>query len=162
MKHASFLLLLCAFLFVSVSCSDDDDNPTGSGSLEFKDQVLSGKIDGEDFTFVIGRAERATFPEGEYRFELTSVGSSSICDEFFLDGNQVIFTLPLATGVVTLSNDNSVTLLEGDDLLNIIATQGKIEIQNIDTDNNTITGRLVAHFDNDSSVNGNFTITLCD
>ena len=53
------LIGLSIFLF---QCKDKDEDPNG-GSADYKDQVMQGKINGADWTFVDGAAQYSPFSE---------------------------------------------------------------------------------------------------
>lgn len=82
------------------------------------------------------------------------------------DGDRVFFTLPSNTGVHLLKFDfndlegsRTVTLFDDEEVMNVIATEGAVEITSV-TDTH-VTGRIDARADEDNFINGNFTVPLC-
>jgi len=166
LKNTVTLLLSFSILFI-VSCSKDDE--AGSGGYEFKNQNAQGTIDGISFSFGEGTAEDSFFNDGELSIDLfdDSEDITDICDSFsFGDFVRVFFDVPNAVGVYELSfsltdaeNGRTVTLFNPANTLNIIATEGAVEILSItDTE---VSGRLDVRGGDDDSVNGNFTVTIC-
>lgn len=165
MKLLSKLAML-SLIIVFFSCGDDDDD---GPAYDFKDQIAQGTINGKSWTFESGRAE---ISNGELSIDLSADSESIPCETFFFDGLIIFFYIDNETGTTELNFDlndfdNSKTATfydpeDGESGLNIIATEGAIEILSItDTE---ITGRLDIRdgYDNSSSVNGNFTIELCE
>lgn len=163
MNVKSILKVCPALIFMFLlSCGDDDD-----GSYSFKDQDLSGKIDGVSWTYADGYVEVDTHDDVDILdVTLTLEQDGNICTGF-PEGDRVFFFVPNAVGIYKLYfklssfEGQTVTLLDDDQNppLNIIATEGAIEILTItDTE---VTGRIDARADKKSYVNGNFTVSFC-
>lgn len=143
-------------------------NGNGDYTIEYKDQVASGKIDGNDFTAVGGILEVSSFDDTKYSVEIYGQEVSDPCNSFASGDFQVIFSIPQGEGEYELgfdfddtSNSQTATMLDssGDIPSNIIASQGAIEI--VDLSSDPVTGRLDIYYDDDSYVNGNFELTDC-
>ncbi len=162
MKKALYLFVFTGLLF---SCGDKDNE---TPSLEFKDQTLQGKIEGEEWALVTGKAE---ISESTISFDFykESITDSTMCESFFPSKEDfVFFTMDNTMDVVEFclsgcdDNTQSVTLYEQTEGINNIALEGKIQITRIDTVANIVEGKLVAKSGDDTYVNGNFTTHLCD
>jgi hypothetical protein len=89
------------------------------------------------------------------------------CEIFgFGEGDMVFFTVPNAVGLYKLkfsfsggTDNQTATLFDTEETLNVIATEGAIEILTITTAE--VTGRLDVRSDANNYINGNFTVTLC-
>lgn len=165
MKQFSRLFLLSLAIF-TFSCGEDDEE---GSSYEFKDQTAQGTINDKSWTFISGKA---LIRDGKLSVDLGADEDFVSCESFHFNGSYIFFTLDEATGVSELKFDlndfdNSQTATmydpdEGDFGLNIIATEGAIEIISItDTE---VKGRIDIRdgHDNSSSVNGNFTVPICE
>lgn len=155
------LVLIAALLF---SCSDDDSEKKSSYS--FKDQDLSGEIEGDSWTYEDGFVEEGTFDDEEILdISLFLAQEDPACATFQREGDEVFFFVPNAVGLYKLSFDLSsfdgqtVTLLDEEEMLNVIATEGAIEILTITE--TQVTGRIDARSDGQNYVNGNFTVSFC-
>lgn len=160
-------ILRFQFVFVALlmlACSDDDAEKSG---YAFKDQDLSGKIEGESWTYADGFAETSIFEDEEIlNIDLFLAQANPACEVEQREGDAVFFFVPNAVGVYHLSFDlgsfdgQVVTLLDDVDIpFNTIATKGAIEILTItDTE---VTGRIDARADGDNYVNGNFRVSFC-
>ncbi|MEA3444808.1 MAG: hypothetical protein U9R19_08810 [Bacteroidota bacterium] len=148
-----FLVLILAF----IGCNRKSDPP-----YEFKDQNLQGKIITQQWSFVDGVARLSptsndTLLIGLYNIHLDQDCSYAVSEEgvnFFVPNHQGIFQL-----ASEWESPQSVTLYSGID--NEHAWRGAIEITQIDTVNNRIYGNLDATVDDESSVNGKFSVSLC-
>jgi hypothetical protein len=161
---SSALILFFSFL---ISCGSDDSEDTGP-SYEFINQNTQGTIDGNSFDFGSGTVEVSPFDSNEFSLDLydDSETFTDPCELFgFGDFVNVFFSVPNAVGLYELSIDFSggnesrtVTLFNPETVLNIIATEGAVEILSIsDTE---LTGRIDVRA-GESFVNGNFTVVFC-
>ncbi|UXX80457.1 hypothetical protein N7E81_05005 [Reichenbachiella carrageenanivorans] len=169
MKQLSVVLFACLVL-ISFSCSEDEDGGSDS-SYEFKEQVAQGTINDKDWTLGSGYASSSS--NDRLSINLFGKDFETPCDVFSDRGVLIFFTLDNKVGVTELKfdfddldNSKTATFLDpdaGGDFgpLNIIATEGAIEILSV-TDSE-VKGRLDIRNggDNTSSVNGNFTIDIC-
>lgn len=153
-------LWVVVLLAIALGCGKDDPKP----SYKFKNQTATGKIEGVSWTFVEGKAE----DDGDnFSIELMLDQTDSPCDVFaFPDGDLVMFTIPNVVGLYKLkfslsggSDLRTATLFDSEETLNIIATEGAIEILTITA--SEVTGRLDVRSDDNNYINGNFTVSLC-
>lgn len=158
------LSVLCLFLLsLLASCGGDSEN---SPSYEFKDQNLQGMINGESWSFITGTAQTSSQDPNQFFVDMAAMAIQDPCNAFVLEGNRVFFSIPNEVGVHQLHLDLSngtgqtATLFDQSETLNVIATQGAIELLTITS--TEVTGRMDARGDTDSFVNGNFTLTVCN
>lgn len=160
----TFTILLSSSLLFHTSCSKDDE--ADGPSYEFIDQNAQGTIDGISFSFQTGNS---FFNDGELSLDLydESEDITNVCDFFsFGDFVSVFFSIPNTVGVYELSfslddseDSRTVTMFNPAKRLNIIATEGAVEILSItDTE---VRGRLDVDAGGGDTVNGNFTVTIC-
>ncbi|MEP1097104.1 MAG: hypothetical protein ABJG78_18465 [Cyclobacteriaceae bacterium] len=166
LKNAFTLLVSFSLLFL-VSCSKDDaaDGP----GYEFIDQNAQGMIDGISFTFAVGTSEvRNDGEDLSVDFYDVTEELTDVCGFFgFGDSVSVFFSIPNAVGVYELSfsldnleDGRTVTMFNPAKTLNILATEGAVEILSIsDTE---VTGRIDARAGDGDAINGNFTLTICE
>lgn len=144
---------------------------------DFKEQMLSGKINKNEWTFQTGSVRLTAIDSiYTYSFDLTDTTAADTCN-IWQDGDyeKIIFAIrsdveELATGVYpikmslfNMEKNQTVTLVysEGDKAPNnSICTKGAIEIMEVTP--NSISGRLDAYANDFSNVNGNFTATRCN
>lgn len=161
-----FVYLTLLFIAVSVlfSCSKDDDTERG---YKFKDQIMQGEIEGDNWVFASGTAEIDYWDEDQLSLMFYAEASDDPCNEF-LSGNKVMCTIPNAVGLYKLnfnfSGDNiqTVTLFHEASVMNTVASEGAIEIMLIDLQNGIIEGRIDAYGDKNDFVNGNFSLSYCE
>ena len=153
-------LVLCTTLVLS--CGDDDDDFLEAPPA-FQDQVAQGFINGKEFLAMAGRSGVSPFEETEISVELTGLEITDICDEFFIEGLRLFFSVPNEVGLYRLGrNEYSITLFDPEETLNIIALDGAIEIETIDArDGGSVTGRILGVVDEGNVVNGNFNADYC-
>lgn len=158
--------MLIGLSILIFSCGDDDDD---GPAYDFKDQTATGSINGKSWTFVSGRAD---ISDGTISIDLSADSDAVPCTTFSFDGPYIFFYIDNEIGVTELKFDfddldNSKTATfydpdEGDFGLNIIAVEGAIEILSVSE--SEVTGRLDIRDgnDNSSSVNGTFTVEICE
>ncbi|MEO9966057.1 MAG: hypothetical protein ABJF11_09725 [Reichenbachiella sp.] len=157
-------ILFLSLIIINFSCSDDDDD--GGPAYEFTNQNLQGQINGKSWSFVEGVAEVSPFDDTKLSIELGAEELESPCDLFALSGLRVFFSIPHEVALTELNfsleeGGQTVTLFDPDGTLNIIATEGAVEILTItDTE---VTGRIDAREGGggEDGVNGNFSVTYC-
>ncbi len=153
-------IALCLLLLLA--CGKDDEAP----AYDFKDQTLAGAIEGQNWNYGDGYAtitgEGAT---AKLHVTLVLPTESEGCD-IVPEGDRVFFTFPLSTGVHVLrldfndmENSRTVTLFDSEETMNVIATQGAVEITSI-TDTEVI-GRMDARSDENNFINGDFSVPIC-
>lgn len=160
---ASFVLIALTF-----SCGGDEDNGPG---YKFIDQDAAGEIDNVSWTYADGYASIDDFGGGEMRVsvDLTLPQVKHGCDMDFPEGDAVFFSVPNEVGLYKLKFDfncsnncddeYTVTLFKKDGFENFIASEGAVEILAISA--SEVSGRLDARYDDNSYVNGNFTVSIC-
>jgi len=147
-------------------------NNTGVGSYSFIDQNLQGKIGGVSWTWE-GTEDGDLAEEGfggnltvEIR-DITAVGGDPCAfGAFSATDYEVFFKVPKApvdaVGLYELGFETGqyVTLYDG--VTNYICAEGAVEILSVSaTSGGLVTGRMDVTADENSTVNGNFTVTYC-
>ena len=143
-------------------------NPdSGCEVADIVDQVAQGNFKGVDFT-TQGGTYRSQFGEFFCRIYVSALtGGDCAFPQFGGNEGVIIFSLSnLEAQTITLSDvagegeslnfnstEQGVTEVE-------LASCGKIEI--LSNDANTVSGRLIAQGQDGSSINGNFTLNLCE
>jgi hypothetical protein len=163
MKNLLIATTILLILNVFGGCSDES-----APAYEFKDQNLKGKINNEPWNFVSGTAFYSN-QSGKLLVNLLTLEIPDPCKYFLIDGNfdenRLYFSTPYQTGIFKLfinfdnGDEQTITLFDDSDHLNIISDDGAIEITSIS--DNLITGKIDARVDGESFVNGNFSIPLC-
>ena len=130
---------------------------------DFKSQNLKGKINNQPWEYSSGVARPSFTSEDTLRVGIYNAEFDNSCS-YAISENGILFNVPKAEGLYILNanwdNFQTVTLYHG--TTKEYGLGGAIEIVNIDYEARTISGRIDATVDNNSSVNGNFLITLCD
>ena len=163
------LYLLAISLVFNISCSDDGDGGGGS-DYEFLDQNAQGKINGKDFALVLGKGEMDPFDETRLSITLWSESFTDACGFNFGQEVSSFFTVPMQVGLYELKLDltdfegsQTVTLFDPDGTLNIICSDGAVEILSITE--TKVTGKIHAYYTGDkleNDINGNFEVTYCE
>ncbi|MFW5759757.1 MAG: hypothetical protein ACOCXH_02115 [Cyclobacteriaceae bacterium] len=165
MKKLSFLLsLVIAITFLS-ACSSEDGDP--SATYDFKEQIAQGQIEGEAWTFEAGKALLTEDQDGNPIYSIKMYSNNEtiteVCSFFGAEFDEVFFSLPTEIGVYKLSfsssNSRTVTLFDRENIMNVIASDGAVEI--IAISETQITGRADIRSGNDNFINGNFTLEIC-
>jgi hypothetical protein len=151
--------LFLLFIVILIGCGKDDPQP----SYNFKDQTAAGEIEGVSWSFAEGTASDNGV---ELSIDLMLDQPDAPCDVFIPDGDEVFFSIPNAVGLYKLkfsfksgAVNQTATLFDEEETLNVICSEGAIEILMItDTE---VTGRLDIRSDKDNYINGNFTVALC-
>ena len=155
-----FLLTFCSILLFS--CSSDDGDDSSDCKVTFADQDASGKFSNVNFT--VGSGSLRIISDKPFFSLYLETISGDVCG--FPDIDQsVLFGVgipELKVGLYTLNNITTVSFntktVDGADIQ--LANCGKIEILEI-TDT-SVTGRIVAEADSMNTINGNFSVQLCD
>ena len=133
----------------------------GGNKIEFIDQDLTGKIDGNDWTIGSGTAA-AGFSSDEMSIDIYSVLDTNACDFDTPGGDRVLFSIDKAVGYYELKFGTQTVTLFGDaNSTNTIAVSGAVEILSIDEAAGTVTGRMDVAAGSSNELNGNFTLTWC-
>ncbi|MCH2045054.1 MAG: hypothetical protein MK212_13130 [Saprospiraceae bacterium] len=137
---------------------------------EFEAQVLAGKVNNEEWILEMGTATLLTkdsFPDS-LSLRLYAESFSNPCDSNLSYTRDYVYTtLPADTGLYTYSFDfishrGSYAIFEHQATgIRHTAIKGAIEIQEIDTINQFIRGRLDIRYDAKNCINGNFQVEYC-
>ena len=158
MKKLFFILIFGGLILTS--CGSDDEP---SSKYNFEDQVAQGQIEGEAWSFKVGKAFLSEDLDGNVIYSMRMYGMQETftepCGEF-ADFNEVFFYLPTEIGLYELKfGGRTATLLFRETYYNILASDGAIEILTIsDTE---ITGRLDIRSGENNFINGNFRLDIC-
>lgn len=169
MKNAALILLLGTLMSV-VACSKKDVNVNSeagrnNGQIEeIKTTVLDGVIKGDAWTFMSGRAKIDQFRPGRLVLDFWETSEGDPCNVFFpTSSRKLITSVPKKVGSYDFGNEMNVTFsyqsaTEGS--ANLIATNGRLVVDEVTAD--SVSGRVVALYDDKNSVNGAFSIPLCN
>ena len=172
LNNIKLSILVIAALILSIaflnSCSSDESPST---SYTFKDQILQGKINSEEWVFKSGYAEDSSFETGKLSINLYAVDNTDPCDTSFYYKSdykaKIMFSFPkevvkrdLKFNMSDSTTSQTFTMFTVKDNMNTIVTEGAIELTSIsDTE---VKGKLVGkHRDDNYYVNGNFTAKFC-
>ena len=167
MKKGFFIVVmitLVTFIAISLSSCGDDAKP----SYNFHDQDVSGKIGNlaweyaDGYATIYGEDEDATLS-----ISLFLAQTDQGCNVFIPEGDEVFFSLPLKTGLYKLKfnlsdmeNSRTVTLFEDGTTTNHIASEGAVEITSISE--TQLSGKIDARVNKENSVNGKFSVSICN
>ena len=152
------IVFIVLISFVFIGCPHEVKPP-----YEFKEQDLQGEIENVSWVYLSGVARSSlssndTLSIGIYNIELDKPCSYAVSEA------GVLFNIPKKEGLFVLNADwnnfQAITLYNGIDKK--YALGGAIEIIKIDSVASFIEGRIDARVDNNSYINGNFLIPLCD
>jgi hypothetical protein len=127
----------------------------------FKDQPLQGKYDGQDWSLKSAKVSKNPLDTSVFVVELTDQSLTDPCG-LTTGGKTITTTCPQKVGkhefgMLKLRFANFTS--SGS---NLMATDGAIEILNIDKDKKEVKGRMMAKYDDKNTVNGNFSAKICD
>jgi hypothetical protein len=154
--------LACGIGLFALGCSSGDDGDDGDGSdVTITEGPLSGTVGGQAWT--VARAETDAFlSEGEPDYWTDLYGRpGTACESSGLDqGDHVILQAPREPGEYPLSlSYNATFVIEGDITDNLVATTGRVVIDEVTS--SVVRGGAYLYFDADNTVNGQFEITIC-
>ena len=139
-----------------VACGGGDDY----SASDIKDQIPQGRLDGASWSMVSAVVEEDPFDPNELSVDLYAEQVDA-CG--FGTGEKIMFSVPRAVGEYPLKfefgSDNQTVTFYVPPGSNTIASDGIIVIESID--GTTITMGLVAHYDDNFTVNGRFTTEIC-
>lgn len=163
MKTIFFLML---FAFLNTSCGKASDGAGGTSGADYVNQDLTGKIAGQNWDFLLGTAKISSFDSTELSLKFYNTDVSNPCDSFAMGIPPYVMTsvknqVGETTFSIGLNGQTGDTLTLYDGTTNFIVTSGKIEILSIDLVQNLVTGRVVATYDPQYTINGNFTLQYC-
>lgn len=159
-KHFTSVVVLFAALTTHVATSEPE---TGTGFQEdIQEQNLEGIINGVDWVFGSGVA-LFDADDDEYLVRLYAETSEDPCT-LQSAVNKIVLSLPNQVGPYPLSLDGeTVTLVEHRDdeaPMNYIAITGTVEVYSIEAD--VLAAGMAVYVDDNTWVNGTFSITICD
>jgi hypothetical protein len=137
-------------------------------TYNFIDKDLEGVIDTDYWAYQTGVAHKAFFNDDELRVELYPQVIAEPCG-FHNDyrNDYVTFDIPRETGVYELEfslfgTSQTVDFYNQEMGISFSASKGAIEILSVDEENNLLTGRIDAYVDDETNINGNFEVVICD
>ena len=143
------LAALTSALAVSACTSD-------AGSTTIDDGTLMGMVSGTPWTFQAGGTD-AFLSEGDDNFFATFYSAAYTCGQSEPSGPSLIVAVPKVPGDYPMSLMRNMTFVNGSD--NKIATDGRVVVDSVTA--TTLTGGLVGTFDDQNTVSGHFTLTIC-
>lgn len=154
------------FLLFSCSSSDSSNDPTSSYP-NYIEQDLQGKIGSIDWEFVQGRSsEPAAIFSDQINWDFTFLSNErvDICSSIFVkapDGLKVTFSGEPVPGRKELGKNQIIKLQKEVDGQETIteAKDGFIELTTVSA--TLVEGKMVAHYDDDFTVNGSFSMVRC-
>lgn len=130
----------------------------GGGNWEVTDQPLQGMIGGASWTFRSGETDSFLSDETDFFASLYSEDYEA-CGYSWPEGAKMLASVPLEPGEYDFGWSRNVTFVTGPGE-NLISLDGGIVIDEVTA--TTVSGGMVAEFDNDNYVDGNFTLTICE
>lgn len=140
----------------------------GKDEVELPDEVLQGKIDGEEWTY---KSANAYLESADFRYRVTFLSTEeTVSDPCALRSTAkrhitAFLRFPEYSGDYTLTpqlvNDNEVVVTFNADISgSLVASSGFMSIFAIE--NRVVFGYLQAVLDDDNTVEGSFQIRLCN
>lgn len=168
MKTLSSLLVLSFFCFTACSPKSEEKSSGNNDVTKYQDQILSGQLGGESWSFVSGRATISQFDSTRLSLHFWNTEIKDPCDPFTLGSSKMAMTGSVLnqTGETifgtgsTEKPGSTITLFDGS--TNFIATTGKIEILAIDIPHKEVRGRVRGFFNDSNQINGSFVLTYCE
>lgn len=176
MKNLILFIIISAIVVSGCKKKEDDDPTPSKYKVNYKNQVLQGKINGETWIYAQGEVSSTSWDVGEisHYFEIIDTAQSDSC--FIISGkrSKLIFHTDDTGKIIqptvhelyidwnTLEG-KTVTLVSYSETSvdNIIAAEGAYEIISVDTVAKLVTGKMDAYIDKDNFINGNFTLKYC-
>ena len=143
------LLALASFCFLA-ACG------TNGSSMTIDDGPLTGLVYGQPWTFQAGGTD-AFLSEGDDNFFATFYASAFTCGSSEPSGPSLIVAVPKVAGSYPMSLMRNMTFVMGSD--NKVAIDGLVNVDSVTA--TTVTGGLVGTFDDQNTVSGHFTLTVC-
>lgn len=165
MKNLFNVLVIFALGLMMTSCGDDEGS---SPNCNFSSGNLTGKIENVDWAFDTGKYSQFEDSDGTTLSinMFSSLDSAADPCSVFGSNDRIFFSMPATLGVTELSfdfsdpNSQTVTLFDEEGFVNVIASDGCIELFTItDTE---VTGRMNVSSGTDNFVNGEFTLIRCN
>jgi hypothetical protein len=167
LRSTAIILLMSTFMLTGCSADSGSGKERDEHSADYQQQNLKGTIGGVEWECVTGRV----FSDGEasrHSFELISSKDDNVCKNWALEPDDeaiVMFGvsdenfkeqrmgLALNTQTVTLSKR-----IDGN-FENYVASDGFIELTAVEE--GRVTGKMVATFDGENKVSGDFEVVHC-
>ena len=145
-----------------ISDNNNDKKPRGY-RRSIQAGTLDGTINGFGWTFKSGRVTTSTFDNNKLSFDFWETYEADPCSVFISSSNRSILgSFPLKRGEYPFSLSQNVTFAfeeQDGSYLNLFVTDGRLIIDDID--GSTLRGRMVANYDSDNSVSGEFELAIC-
>lgn len=146
------LFCLASLLFTFAACGTSD-----SGNTTIDDGPLEGMVAGTPWTFVGGGTD-AFLSNGDDNYFSSFYAGAFTCGSFSQPaGASLIVAVPKVPGDYPMSLSRNMTFVNGSD--NKIAVDGRVVVESVTA--TTVTGGLVGTFDDNNTVSGHFTLTIC-
>ena len=159
------LFLLLALSLLAISCiemeaeSEAGPNKPVVDRRPISDVNLEGVVGGSTWTFIKGRVKPSKFSPDKHSFDFWDENFQNECDDFTFGGDRNLMgSFTLTTGTINFENMNNLTFFYNN--RNLIATDGRIEI--IEITDTHVRGKMIAQYDSQHKVSGNFELILCD
>ena len=149
-KLIALALGLASFCFLA-ACGTSD-----SGSTTIDDGTLTGMVYGQPWTFQAGGTD-AFLSEGDDNFFATFYAGAFTCGGSEPSGPSLIVAVPKVPGDYPMSLMRNMTFVMGSD--NKVAVNGRVVVDAVTA--TSVTGGLVGTFDDQNTVSGHFTLTVC-
>lgn len=155
-------LVVCVGL-LAFGCGSDGAPDDGKGNA-IPDTPLSGKIDGESWTFSSGRSDAFFSDEQQLWVELYAVNAGSCDSTSSPNGHHLIVTVPREPGTYRLGllEQRSATFVletSGGTTDNLVTTDGTLIVDDVSA--TKVSARASLEFDADNNVTGRFEATIC-
>ena len=124
--------------------------------LRYDDGTLSGTVNGESWTLATGIIDSSGY------FDLYGTTVTDPCNWLSTTPDDYVMGyVPMAVGEykVGLTQDASITIYAGG--VNYIMTKSQAKIEILTITDTEVTGQLVAEGDDDNTISGQFTLTIC-
>ena len=155
-----FLACLLGLIFAA-GCGGGEMGSGGGGTTTtVSTQTLTGKIGGQPWTFATGETNAALSTTDQYWVDLYAATFDQ-CVAFGAptDADEVIMMMPKTPGTYNVSLGMNATLYSASSSFNYVATRGVLIIDSVTA--TTITGGLNITYNNDNTVDGQFTASIC-
>ncbi len=151
-----------------ISCGDDEETGCTYNSTQ-----IEGKIENEDWAFANGEARFYMDFDGTERIDIEmysiASGVTDPCAQSSPDFKRIFFSIPKVVQERELNfsfsggneeDQQTVTLFDPVTFLNVIVSEGCVEIQTIN--DTQVTGRMNITSGPDNFMNGTFTLQVCN
>jgi hypothetical protein len=157
-----FMFRLCAFAPLLLACSEGtNDGKSSSTDFTIADGTLSGKVGAQDWTLAAAQTD-AFLSEGEPEFwvDLYAEAVTACAMPSKLEKHHVILHVPRTPGDYPMSLTlNGTFVLKQEATDNLIATQGRILVEQVSS--SKLSAGVTMQFDADNEVSGHFEATIC-